>query len=567
MHLIARIRARLLADDGFTLIAVLGMLTATMALSAAAFSAAGGDIHLSRNDEDQKRAYAAAEAGVQDYFFHLTQDNNYWTKCDQPSPANPALNQAGASPLKSVAVPGSATRYAIEVLPANGNASCDVNNATSSMIVASGPQSGTFSIRATGYSNNVSRKIVATFRRRSFLDFLYFTDKETSDPAWYVLDGNGNPTRSGDRFTNTWKPNSDLTTWAAGACDSYWRDGRGSQSYPVAPDNAWQQQIGGVWGSTSTSSVGCHEIQFVTGDSIKGPLHTNDDILICGAPTFGRNAQDAIEVSGTGWRQGCGGGGPNLQGTWKPNAPTLTPPPSDTTLAQYATPSYTFQGHTDITLQNGSMTVTNAQLSPTTQTLPLPPQGVVYVDNADAAHGGCPVSAYQAIDPYNDPAGCAVVSVQGTYSGDLTIGSAKDILVTGDISHNGDHLLGLIANNFVRVEHLTLPDPSNPTDHSDCVNDPATPRDISIDAAILALNHSFTVDSYFCGSPLGTLSVNGAIAQSFRGPVGRGGGGSVANGYLKNYVYDDRLRLREPPHFLDPVQAAWRLQRYAEQVG
>jgi Tfp pilus assembly protein PilX len=567
VHLIARIRARLLADDGFTLIAVLGMLTAAMALSAAAFTAAGGDIHLSRNDEDQKRAYAAAEAGVQDYFFHLTQDNAYWAKCDQPSPANPALNQVGASPLKTVPVPGSTASYAIELLPANGQAQCDVNNATGSMIVSNGPQSGTFSIRSTGYSNNVSRKIVASFRRRSFLDFLYFTDKETSDPAWYVLDGNGNPTRSGDRFTNTWRPNSDLPSWAATKCDEYWRDGRGGESYPVAPDNAWQQQIGGTWGNTTANTVRCHEIQFVTGDSIRGPLHTNDDILICGAPTFGRNSQDAIEVSGTGWRQGCGGGGPNVQGTWKPNSPTLTPPPSNTTLKQYADPAYTFQGHTDIVLQDGSMTVTNAQLSPPTQTMALPATGVVYVDNAGAAQGGCPVSAYQPIDPYNDPVGCGVAYVKGSYAQDLTIGSAKDIVVSGDIAKNGDHMLGLIANNFVRVEHLTNPNPANPSDHSDCVNDPATPRNISIDAAILALNHSFTVDSYFCGSPLGTLTVNGTIAQSFRGPVGTGGGGGIATGYFKNYNYDDRLRLREPPHFIDPVQSAWRLQRYAEQVG
>jgi hypothetical protein len=568
VHLIARIRRFAARQDGFTMIAVMGVLVAAMIFSAAALETVGGDIHLSRNDEDQKRAYSAAEAGVQDYFFHLNQDNTYWAKCTSQSPVHPALNQIGASPLKTRAVPGSNAKYAIELLPANGSAQCDPANAQASMIVTSGPESGTFSIRSTGYSNNVSRKIVATFRRRSFLDYLYFTDMETTDPAWYALDTNGNPTRSGRLSGGVFTPSgaADLVSWATAHCTEYWRNGRGGESFPVNPDNAWQEQASdGTWGNTSTGSVGCTEIQFVSGDTINGPLHTNDDILICGSPTFGRTSADGIEVSGSGWRQGCGGGGPNVQGTWKPNSPVLTPPPSDTALKQIVSPSYLFTGQTRIVLNNGSMTVTNANLSPPTQSMPLPPNGVVYVDYDNAA--GCSQTAYQPLDPYGDDAGCADVYVKGTYSQDLTIASAKDIIVNGDIARSGDRMLGLIANNFVRVYHPVLPNPSNPTDHTDCVNDPSTPTNVSIDAAILALNHSFTVDSYFCGAPLGTLTVNGTIAQEFRGPVGRGGGGGIANGYFKDYQYDDRLRLREPPHFIDPVQASWRIQRYAEQVG
>lgn len=59
------------------------------------------------------------------------------------------------------------------------------------------------------------------------------------------------------------------------------------------------------------------------------------------------------------------------------------------------------------------------------------------------------------------------------------------------------------------------------------------------------------------GSSLGTLTVNGAISQKWRGPVGTTGG----TGYIKNYNYDDRLRYQEPPQFLDPVEAAWHIQR------
>jgi hypothetical protein len=97
------------------------------------------------------------------------------------------------------------------------------------------------------------------------------------------------------------------------------------------------------------------------------------------------------------------------------------------------------------------------------------------------------------------------------------------------------------------------------------VNAANTPRNIEIDAAILTLQHSFIVDNYNCGAPLGTLTVKGAIAQRFRGPVGTGGS-AIATGYQKNYVYDDRFKFINPPYFLTPLQAAWEVIRYTEQI-
>jgi hypothetical protein len=60
--------------------------------------------------------------------------------------------------------------------------------------------------------------------------------------------------------------------------------------------------------------------------------------------------------------------------------------------------------------------------------------------------------------------------------------------------------------------------------------------------------------------------VFGAIAQKFRGPVGTFIGSTRHTGYAKNYVYNDELRYRSPPFFLDPLQAAWRVVRANEQV-
>jgi hypothetical protein len=37
-------------------------------------------------------------------------------------------------------------------------------------------------------------------------------------------------------------------------------------------------------------------------------------------------------------------------------------------------------------------------------------------------------------------------------------------------------------------------------------------------------------------------------------------------GYAKNYNYDDRLRYRSPPYFVEPVKASWKVVRQNEQV-
>jgi hypothetical protein len=91
----------------------------------------------------------------------------------------------------------------------------------------------------------------------------------------------------------------------------------------------------------------------------------------------------------------------------------------------------------------------------------------------------------------------------------------------------------------------------------ECKNGTGSITNETIDAAILAISHSFIVDNYSCGSELGTLTVNGAIAQNYRGVVGTTGG----NGYVKSYNYDSRLKYIEPPSFIAPEKTAWVIGR------
>jgi Tfp pilus assembly protein PilX len=492
------------AESGFALVGVLLFLLVGTIFAMTAWATTNADIPQSARDRQGKEAYAAAEAGINYYLFRLGQNNAYWTNCDQvaapnSTEANP-VNLAGATTLRWRNVQGSGAQYAIELLPQNGNAQClPGSSATATMLDAA---SSTMQIRSTGRSGLIRRSVVTTLRRAGFLDFLYFTDFETEDPQ---------------------------VTSSSQVCNVYRRAGRSSN---------------------------CPSIVFANADAVNGPLHTNDDILTCGSPTFGRTATDSVEVSAPapGYASGCGGAAsPNFKGTWRTDAKLLTLPSTNTTLEAVAQAGYLFTGTTTITINGGSMTVVNGGSS---QFKSLPANGVIYVKN-----GASCTAAYSGTQKYDEPAGCGNVYVQGTYSSNVTIASERDIIVTNDFKRSGNAIGGLVANGFVRVYHPVS------TTCGDVASGPFGPaiNSLQIDAAILTLQHSFIVDNYKCGSPRGTLTVNGAIGQEYRGPVGTGGT-TVSTGYAKSYNYDDRLRVVNPPYFLDPVQSSWRRIRYTEQV-
>jgi hypothetical protein len=127
------------------------------------------------------------------------------------------------------------------------------------------------------------------------------------------------------------------------------------------------------------------------------------------------------------------------------------------------------------------------------------------------------------------------------------------------MTDGSDAVLGLIAQRFVRVMHGV---------GTNCgANVGSQTLDtVEIEAAILALNDSFIVDNWQCGDDLERLTVFGAIAQRFRGPVGTFSGSTLRTGYPKDYRYDDRLRYRSPPYFVEPVKASWKIIRNNEQL-
>jgi hypothetical protein len=514
----------------------MGVLFVGGLLVVAAYAAVDPDISLSRDDQDAKQAYAAADAGLQWYLNRLNVDNAFYLKCsdvDPPSPGEVApiydreWDGVGDDPRAWRPLPGEKAEYAVELVPAPNapipfgetQRRC-VENDQYSMI----DDQGNLRLRVTGRSRGEYRTVVATLRRFNFIDYVYFTNFETKDP---------------DTYANT--------------------------AEVEQANNECQ-----VFRSERTSF--CDEIQFAPTDDQNGPVHTNDSIIVCGHPLFGRNSSDRIELNGDPpYGPACAGGSPNIQGTLVAPAGVLEMPPSNAELANIVGSDYHYYGRTTLVLNaNGTMTVTGRQSLPTasvtTKTLPMPSKGVFYVSNLSCPSGYVLRQTYSTSS--GNPSGCGDVIVRGTYATNLTVAADNDVLVNGNLVRgNQEMLLGLIANNFVRVYH--------PGDFSGsglrggpypCRNSLSTPAVSQIDAAILALQHSFIVDNYYCGNPMGDLTVTGAIAQRYRGPVGTVNSGSIYTGYSKNYNYNDRLRYREPPYFLDPVHAAWHIARQTERV-
>ena len=555
------------------MIIALGVMIVTSLLLAGTFVGVDGDIQLTGKSTSQKKAYYAALAGINDYQFHLNANPEYWTTC------------TGAS---NVAVPNTTDEtYSIVPVPAEDQktySACSTANANASMIEQTGSAAGTFRIESTGASGSETQSIVATIKHEGFLNYVYFTEFETSDPVQYE-----NPS-------------------AYTGCAKHYK-----------AREEWEEEE-----PQKKNKIECNVISFGANDGVHGPIHTNDKAAICGEPVFGRNSEDKVEFNG-GWYASCGGSKPDFLGTYTTEGKELRTPPTDKTLT--ASAGYTYTGRTEITLEANlakptepnTFTVTNSK-GETSAKQAWPSSGVIYVNDAS---GTC--TAYSPFGSnYTTDAACGNVYVHGDYTQSLTIGSANDVIIDGNIetthtagepsveAPTGTATLGLIAEDFVRVykpvkvtykghgtkgetcntngqgkteeysSTLKLCKYTNSSAECDAPTLTATEAETElieteskhgvkaggaqsnpvIDAAILAVNHEFIVDNYECGPFLGYLNIWGAIGQEFRGIVWESNGNGE-HGYDKDYNYDNRLHVLSPPHFINPVDSAWKVEREA----
>ncbi len=521
-------------ESGMAMITVLLALTVMMALAVAALDYGLGSQTASKRDASWQSALNAADAGIDNYIFHLNQDSGYnlYSASNPPPDGNLAFNQY-------VAIPGGGTQGSYRYSVDTSNLGVD----------------GTIVVTSTGKVVDRKRTVQATLRRRSFLDYLYFTDYETQDPASYT----GSPYSANQ---------------AQVYCSKHYYDGRNSN---------------------------CSDIQFISADTINGPLHSNDAILMCGTPTFNGNTSTSWNTSGKRWRDNCPTSHPNFANPGDPAyLPPLSLPPSNSAIQNETTPANggcLYTGPTRIKLlSSGQMTV-KSPLSletnnscPTNGTGNLPSNGVIYVQNVPSVKSDpnytkrCSFNVNGEKHPLGLPIandttsyGCfdGDVFIEGTLKGRLTVAADNNIDVTWNLTYQGGSggtdLLGLIANNYIEVWHPVRC--SSGYTSSSCNLDANFPGESArnnpftnptIQAAMLAVNHSVRNQNWDVGGPTGTFSVTGVIGQRYRGPVGTGSGGSIATGLAKNYQYDQRLKYQSPPKFLDPIASAWEIAVWKE---
>ena len=330
-------------QDGVAMITVMMIVVVLSLLMVAALGYAVQSEPSARRDQDWNAALAAAQAGVDDYLYRLQQNDNYYLY----SATNPPT-PANAAFTGWQTIPG----------PANDG------QFHYSVDLARYASQGILQLTSTGRVEGVQRTVRANLRRRNYLDYLYLTDYESLDP------------QSGFY--------SDPAT-ATAECDRYWWQGR--------PDGS--------------PGFACVRIFFTSGDTINGPLHSNDTISINGSPTF----NDKVTTGFSGatcppdasynyhWqgRSSCGGDTPQFQ-PGDPEAVSLLTLPASNTAIKAETnraagkTGCLYTGPTRIELlSSGRMNVTSPfTTSPTYAScvganVVLPTNGVIYAQNVPSA--------------------------------------------------------------------------------------------------------------------------------------------------------------------------------------
>ncbi len=545
-------------DEGSAMIIVLGVtmiLVLVASLSVTVAIRAGGS---ARHSTAWNQALAAAEAGVDDYLARLNKNENYWRELD-------CSNIAMRRPDVASCGWGAGTARGWAPVPGADRARFHYEAVTTAT-----PVDGTVRLTSTGRVGSTTRSVQTVLRRGGFGEFLYYTVYEQVDPA--------------NDATYDGSPRS--TAWALANCVRTW------------------------WPAPNRHSD-CVNIQFAPGDVIKGPLHTNDRIVTGGATRFrGTTTTSWPNCDRPPATRECyhraEGAAPIFDTPIKYREPIELPENAgdlrqhvDTTLNSEAT-GCLYTGPTRIKLLSSSATYSTMEVwSPytrrnlgtrcgdfsssysTSRTLTIPHNSLVMVENIPGSgptpssntNGSCTAGSIGGFPIANDwnetlaDAKCryGTLYLEGTLKGRMTMVADNNIIVTDHLRYaggkTGTDALGLIANNSVKIYHPIKRTTSG--DFQDLNRPTGTVfKNAVIHAAILTLQHSFTVQAYDRGaSDLGTLYLFGSFAQRYRGPVGTGNGNT---GYLKDYEFDTRLRFAPPPYFLDPVRSGWGIKTYGE---
>jgi hypothetical protein len=300
-------RLRRSDDSGYVLAVVIGLGLIMLLMIATTLTMTTSGEQKSDTDTDWNAALSAAYAGVEDYKSRVENDSSY-ARFGNPSDPYTATSTGISLPTGSSANPAfnitSATPWAT-VAGSGGHASFryEIDNSHYG-------STGVIRLRSTGKVGNQTRSVIADLKQNGFNDYVYYTNFEVQDP-----------TISGE----------------SAACGNY------------------------QWIRSSS----CQNIQFAAGDILRGKVHSNDRLLVCGSDfkggvTTASHTTPLYAING-----GCS------DATWEAGKPVKTQsidmPPTNQTMpletrndlpAQVPHPGCMYTGPTSIVLNsNGTVTV------------------------------------------------------------------------------------------------------------------------------------------------------------------------------------------------------------------
>ena len=276
-------------------------------------------------------------------------------------------------------------------------------------------------------------------------------------------------------------------------------------------------------------------IWFHTGDSLRGPVHTNEYFRMSGYPVFFDKvtSHELYSESQPYRRYPWGPTDPQFLGGTEWGVPELFMPeniPQELIDAAQDSGIYINNRHAWLIFQaDGTVRIA----SKNTSGAPSPSQYTTYTL---ANTNGVIYVHYSSARP--------MVRVKGTVNGRVTVGTRGSIRITNNLlladnpltNPNSDDMIGLVAAKDIIVAN----------NHRD--------QDRTIQATIMTMNHStdyndnFWVKNYDLDR-YGTLHLLGGLIQYARGAVGLVGDEYSRKGYLKDYRWDQRLKTMSPPHF------------------
>jgi hypothetical protein len=269
-------------------------------------------------------------------------------------------------------------------------------------------------------------------------------------------------------------------------------------------------------------------MDFLSTDTLRGPIHSNDALNIRGTPVFEGRVTSPHEWIARSWDAN-----PQFAGGANFNAPSKPLPTSAD-----------IQHIEDAAADSGLKFDYRIEVDLYTQLSGRDTLQMARIRETDAAE-----TYWNAWQTYNVSNTNGVISspsridIYGEVSGRVTVHSGLLIEIDGDLRYYDDprtnpkarNMLGLVSEGDIRVDSRA---------HSY-----EGTRDVDIQANIMALGSMFYAEDYW-GADLGSINLYGGLVQGNKGPVSiRYTDGRIFRGFDRNYHYDPRFNEDAPPHY------------------